>query len=90
MMILIVGIVLSIITLGVITYPLFFDKIQAYRLSENPTLDYNESDSLLAALHELEEDHQLGRISSSDYERLKLHFQHRYLKLKQSQPQREA
>ena len=84
MMILVVGVVLSLITLGIITYPLFFDKIQLYRLSENPTLDYNEADSLLLALQELEEDHQLGRVSSSDYERLKLHFQHHYLKIKRT------
>lgn len=81
-MILIFCILLFIITVAVIVYPLFFQKLTVYKDTDT-TKDFNEQDSLLSALSDLEEEFQLGRLSDADYQRLKLHFQRRYLQLKQ-------
>ena len=68
----------------VIAYPLFFQKITRYLSESDFSTDFNEQDALLSALSDLEEEYQLGRLSEPDYQRLKLHFQRRYLQYKQS------
>ena len=70
----------------VIAYPLFFQKITRYLSESDISTDFNEQDALLSALSDLEEEYQLGRLSEPDYQRLKLHFQRRYLHHKQSGP----
>ncbi len=73
---------LTVITILVITYPLFFQKIVDYLSEQDTSSDFNEQNALLSALSDLEEEYQLGRLSEPDYERLKLHFQRRYLEYK--------
>ncbi len=68
----------------VIAYPLFFQKITRFTSEPDISTDFNEQEALLSALSDLEEEYQLGRLSEPDYQRLKLHFQRRYLQYKQS------
>lgn len=75
---------LSVFTVGIIIYPLFFEKLRKYELSEEQVQDFSQEDTLLGALSELEEDYQFGRISQKDYQHLKLYFQRRYLQIKKA------
>ncbi len=84
MMITFIVLLLSV-TIGVIAYPLFFQKVTPHLSEKQTSKDFNEQDALLSALSELEEEYQMGRLSEDDYKRLKLHFQRRYLKTKRSQ-----
>ncbi len=77
------SIFLLIITIIVITYPLYFQKITKHISEETTSSSFNEQDALLSALTDLEEEFQLGRLSEADYQHLKLHFQKRYLHAKQ-------
>lgn len=80
-MILLFCIALFLITVTVIAFPLFFQKLTPHREGKS-SADFDEQDSLLTALSDLEEEFQLGRVSNKDYERMKLHFQRKYLELK--------
>ncbi|MBF0287725.1 MAG: hypothetical protein HQM14_07885 [SAR324 cluster bacterium] len=82
-MALLFSIFLFIITVIVIIYPLYFQKITKHISEETISSSFNEQDSLLSAITELEEEFQLGRLSDADYQHLKLHFQKRYLHAKQ-------
>ena len=74
---------LFILTIGVVTFPLFFSRIQRHELQKDPaTLDTSESDALLSALSELEDDFQLGRLNKDEYQQQKIRLQRQYLKLK--------
>ena len=77
------SLLLVVVTLIVVAYPLFFQKITPFEL-EDTSLDFNEKEALLAALTDLEEEYQLGRLSDEDYQHLKRHFQRRYLRQKQA------
>ena len=63
----------------VITYPLFWSKLQCYELPGVDEEDYILADSWLSALSDLEDDYALGRISISDYQQQKILLQHGYL-----------
>ncbi|MBF0279212.1 MAG: hypothetical protein HQM13_15550 [SAR324 cluster bacterium] len=78
-MIIVLSLLLFIATVLVIAYPLYFQKVSEYISGNENSSDFNEQDSLLSALTDLEEEYQLGRISNEDYQRLKLHFQRKYL-----------
>ncbi len=76
---------LFILTIGVVTFPLFFSRIQRHELQRdqaNP--DTSESDALLSALSELEDDFQLGRLNKDEYQQQKIRLQRQYLKLKET------
>ena len=76
---------LFILTIGVVTFPLFFSRIQRHELQKDPaTLDTSESDALLSALSELEDDFQLERLNKDEYQQQKIRLQRQYLKLKET------
>ena len=76
---------LFILTIGVVTFPLFFSRIQRHELHrDQPTPDTSESDALLSALSELEDDFQLGRLNKDEYQQQKIRLQRQYLKLKET------
>ena len=76
---------LLILTIGVVTFPLFFSRIQRHELQKDQvTLDTSESDALLSALSELEDDFQLGRLNKDEYHQQKIRLQRQYLKLKET------
>ena len=78
-------ILLSILTIGVVTFPLFFSRIQRLELLEvKAELDTSESDALVNALIELEDDFQLGRLNKDEYQQQKIRLQRQYLKLKET------
>ena len=77
------SLLIIVVTIAVIAYPLFFQKLTPFDL-EDPAADFNEREALLSALADLEEEYQLGRLSEADYEHLKLQFQRRYLRHKQA------
>ena len=72
-------------SVGVITYPLFRNKIQNYEILENYQLDTSQTDFCLAALSDLEDDYALGRLSESDYDQQKIFLQRNYLKLQRKE-----
>ena len=72
-------------SVGVITYPLFKNKIQKYEIPENYKLDYSQADFYLTALSDLEDDYALGRLSESDYHQQKIFLQRNYLKLQKKE-----
>ena len=84
------GLALSIMTIAVIAYPLFFHRVTDFISNQQGTQDFNEQDALLSALSELEEDYKLDRLSEADFQRLKLHFQRRYLDAKKSAEKKES
>jgi hypothetical protein len=76
---------LFILTIGVVTFPLFFSRIQRHELQKTEAdLDTSESDALLSALSELEDDFQLGRLNKDEYQQQKIRLQRQYLKLKET------
>ena len=76
---------LSILTILVVTFPLFFSRIQRHELQKaKAKLDTSESDALLSALSELEDDFQLGRLNKNEYQQQKIRLQRQYLKLKEN------
>jgi hypothetical protein len=76
---------LFILTIGVVTFPLFFSRIQQHELQKaEADLDTSESDALLSALSELEDDFQLGRLNKDEYQQQKIRLQRQYLKLKET------
>ena len=76
---------LFILTIGVVTFPLFFSRIQLHELQKaEADLDTSESDALLSALSELEDDFQLGRLNKDEYQQQKIRLQRQYLKLKET------
>ena len=76
---------LFILTIGVVTFPLFFSRIQRHELQRDQTTpDTSESDALLSALSELEDDFQLGRLNKDEYQQQKIRLQRQYLKLKET------
>ena len=78
-------VLLSVLTIGVVTFPLFFSRIQRLELQEvKAKLDTGESDALLNALIELEDDFQLGRLNKDEYQQQKIRLQRQYLKLKET------
>ena len=68
-------------SVGVITYPMFWRKIQKYEIPKNFQLDSSQADLFLTALSDLEEDYALRRLSESDYNQQKIFLQRKYLKL---------
>ena len=68
-------------SVGVITYPLFRNKIQKYVIPENNKTDSSQANFCLNALSDLEDDYALGRLSETDYNQLKIFHQRKYLKL---------
>lgn len=84
MKMIIISLLIVAVTIVVIAYPLYFQKIVPFHSEEGTSLEFNEQDALLSALTDLEEEYHLGRLSEADYQRLKLHFQRRYLRHKQS------
>ena len=80
-MILTFAVIVILGSVGVITYPMFWSKIQKYEIPKNYQLDSSQADSCLTALSDLEEDYSLRRLSESDYNQQKLFLQRKYLKL---------
>jgi len=72
-------------SVGVITYPLFWSKIQKYKIPENYQLDTSQADFWLIALSDLEDDYALGRLSELDYNQQKIFLQRSYLKLQKKE-----
>ena len=76
---------LFILTIGVVTFPLFFSRIQKHELQRDQAPpDTSESDALMSALSELEDDFQLGRLNKDEYQQQKIRLQRQYLKLKET------
>ena len=70
-------------SVSAVAYPLFCSKLQPYELPGVAPLDFNEADSWLSALSDLEDDFALGRISNPDFQQQKIFLQRGYLKWQQ-------
>jgi len=79
------SVIVILVSVGVITYPLFRSKIQKYEIPENYQLDTSQADLWLTALSDLEDDYALGRLSELDYNQQKIFLQRNYLKLQKKE-----
>ena len=84
-MILTFAVIVILGSVGVITYPMFWGKIQKYEIPKNYQLDSSKADFYLTALSDLEEDYALRRLSESDYNQQKIFLQRYYLKLQKKE-----
>ena len=84
-MILIFAVIVIFVSVGVITYPMFWGKIQKYEIPKNYQLDSSQADFFLTALSDLEEDYALGRLSESDFNQQKIFLQRNYLQLQRKE-----
>jgi len=73
-----------ILSVAIVAFPLFFSKIQVYKLPENSDNDFNQADSWLSALGDLEVDFSLGRISKREYQQQKIFLQRSYLNVEET------
>ena len=76
-MILVYSIILILLCVIIVGYPLFFERLRFFHLPEiNPENDqeylFDEQESLLTALSELEDEYLLGKVSKEDYKQQKL------------------
>ena len=69
-----------VVSVAAIAFPLFWNKLQFYQLSETSTQDYSQTDSWLSALSDLEVDFSLGRLSKKEYQQQIIFLQRGYLK----------
>ena len=77
-------ILLCVIIVG---YPLFFERLRFFHLPEmNPESDqeylFDEQESLLTTLSELEDEYLLGKVSKEDYKQQQLLLNRKYLQQK--------
>ena len=71
----------------IVGYPLFFERLRFFHVPEiNPENDqeylFDEQESLLTALSELEDEYLLGKVSKEDYKQQKLLLNRKYLQQK--------
>ena len=86
-MILVYSIILILLCVIIVGYPLFFERLRFFHLPEiNPENDqeylFDEQESLLTALSELEDEYLLGKVSKEDYKQQKLLLNRKYLQQK--------
>ena len=86
-MIIIYTIVLIVLCVFFVGYPLFFERLRFFHLPEvdaafSKKKLFNEQESLLAALSELEDEYLLGKVSEEDYQHQKLLLNRKYLQQK--------
>ncbi len=68
-----------ILSVGAISYPLFFSNLQIYRNNSSKKSKLGYANFWLLALSDLNEDYKLGRISQNDYQKQKTSLQRNYL-----------
>ena len=78
-------IIVILLSVGVISFPLFRSRLQKYEVPENYQIDSREADYCLISLSDLEDDYALGRLSESDYDQQKIFLQRNYLKLQKKE-----
>ena len=74
------GLVLLLVAVAV-SYPLFFQRLEAYHLTDVPEAEFSERDALLEALSELEYSHAAGKVSAPDYEAQRAELEARYMQV---------
>ena len=68
-----------ILSVGTISYPLFFNNLQKHINKNTFKSDSINGNFWLSALSDLNEDYTLGKISKSDYQKQKTLLQRNYL-----------
>ena len=86
-MILAYSIILIVLCVVIVGYPLFFERLRFFHLPEmTPEYDqehlFDEQESLLTTLSELEDEYLLGKVSQEDYKQQKLLLNRKYLQQK--------
>lgn len=86
-MILAYSIILILLCVVIVGYPLFFERLRFFHLPEmTPEYDqehlFDEQESLLTTLSELEDEYLLGKVSKEDYKQQKLLLNRKYLQQK--------
>jgi len=82
-LILVYSIILILLCVVIVGYPLFFERLRFFHLPENDQeYLFDEQESLLTALSELEDEYLLGKVSKEDYKQQKLLLNRKYLQQK--------
>ena len=86
-MIIFYSIALIILCVIFVGYPLFFERLSHFHLPDIETNsskgnNFNEQESLLATLSELEDEYLIGKVSREDYQHQKLFLNRKYLEMK--------
>ena len=82
-MILVYSIILILLCVVIVGYPLFFERLSFFHLPENDQeYLFDEQESLLTALSELEDEYLFGKVSKEDYKQQKLLLNRKYLQQK--------
>ena len=68
-----------LISLITIAYPLFRENLNSYKIPYISGKNFEKNTYWLSALSDLEDDFDLGKISSEEYEETKIFLQRRYL-----------
>tara|TARA_Y100000031_G_scaffold24059_1_gene25665 strand:- start:537 stop:824 length:288 start_codon:yes stop_codon:yes gene_type:complete len=81
------SIILIVLCVVIVGYPLFFERLRFFHLPEmTPEYDqehlFDEQESLLTTLSELEDEYLLGKVSKEDYKQQKLLLNRKYLQQK--------
>jgi hypothetical protein len=71
----------------VISYPLFFHRLESYLLAEPPREAFEERDAVLESLSDLEVSFHSGKLSQGDYEAQKAALERRYIDLVEAREQ---
>ena len=78
-----------IVSVGVISYPLFWNNLQVHRIKTNDYQDFGQAEFWLTGLSDLEDDFQLGRISENEYQNQKIVLQRGYLESTKNQTKKQ-
>ncbi len=77
---------LLLIAALVASYPLVFESVEAFALDAESSEEepFNERDTVLEALSDLDESMAMGKLSDADYALQKAELEHRYAELLQA------
>ena len=86
-MIIFYSIALIILCVIFVGYPLFCEILRPFHLPDIETNsskedNFNEQESLLASLSELEDEYLIGKVSKEDYQHQKIFLNRKYLEMK--------
>ncbi|HUJ74888.1 MAG TPA: hypothetical protein VL359_08520 [bacterium] len=76
-----VGLAVLVVAAAVISIPLLFQRLEPYHRPQAAAPEFDEQDTLLEALGELELSFQCGKLSPQDYEQQKALLEHAYIQL---------
>ncbi len=72
----VIAVAVAIVAIG---YPLAMQRLEPFNLEDSPREDFSEQSALIEALSELEQSHQMGKLSPEDYESQRSRLEREYI-----------